>query len=323
MVLKFLRPYRRISDTGILKRHELLEDYDGGNPRGRHKVIWTERIERTEKRIIGMHIMVPPTLTDSEIYQHPAFAALDDLEKVEDGPFNQLGNFWLNWVAKQLPLAVHRYGLFRNYGMRDLLFIRSNGSVECWDLDYKQMMGGPGNPVFKSERKGDVEGAASWLVSKLLYESPDAYIFVHKMGAEADPNLVSQYISIVPDYKLVAEQVRNGVSVPPEHAANVRALMDVEEDIPMNPILSHLMVRGYLFETKDAAHYFLIVDGKVTGFNNWRAMKGMVEQAYLSNPIAKILVHKMSSELDFDLARKLLVINPMDGFVERRSPRTK
>jgi hypothetical protein len=93
--------------------------------------------------------------------------------------------------------------------------------------------------------------------------------------------------------------------IPLEQIANVAILMALEKEYFNEYGPDIIKLKNSYKDEKEKSLCYILVDGEIFGNNNFRAMAGYKKSILSSNPNAKILVHKIGSELDFNLIQNL------------------
>lgn len=319
--MRFRSKYITVRDSVPHIQRRLLQEGQLCDPREIYNRIWADRtFDGTQK--CGLAPSVPRDIPICILYTHPQFPALAAVGALENHLRKKLGDTGLETLRRTQTLVLHRLGQFDSFGIRDLFIIYENGTIEQSDVTRGMFV--RGFNFSKMEIQGsDQHESAGLLLTHLLLETPRAAFFLHVLGSDVRPGLVSEYIVFAPGYSFVGDQLNcRGLSIPLEQIRNAQVLAEMEEEIRSNSLLSYFMLKGYKFETVDHAVYDVFADGIHYGFNNRRAMKGMIERLLAQNPTAHILVHCAGSPIDFTLAEQLRILDISVGFVKRRSIRT-
>ena len=160
--------------------------------------------------------------------------------------------------------------------------------------------------------------------SALIQLSLEGSVFLHVMGEYTDDGV--RYLAVIQrngtvktyDPHSISEKETWNVHAKDQNEAVIR----YEAERSKDPRNSFRDLHAYSFEDDEAIH-IIYINGEQYGFNNRRAMTGMVSRALRYYPHDVMLVHRSGSMIDYNFSRRLLLQNTMEGFVQRKSERFK
>ena len=310
---RFIMPtYIPIRTSGQKLETKLRRTSQLYNPSERAIIRW---FDRTRASCMGVSFQV---LRDAEyLPAHPVFPACTDIDVLESNLLNE-GSSNLFSFARQTPIVLHRMGYFSSYGVRELYLV-SMGGIRCIDfLDPKK----PSKIIrftIPQNEPHPIMHLLKKLVDRMLTETPDAYLFAHCLGSEIDLDLINKFTpQLLASYAPVRDYSLYGISIPSKQEANLGALLVFEEN-ELKMFADRYRLLFFYGKEFDKSLYCLFANGEKLGFNNQRAMRGMIERARQENPLADFLVHRMGSPLDFNLVERLRFIDISKGMIERPS----
>ena len=272
-------------------------------------IIWMDTIRNSWAFAPRRHFGMLHRFPDERDYD----AAFQDITSLENSHRN------LEHLAQTYPFLLHRMGFFKSYGVRDITLFSHDGSIEVFSYELTDGAPSTEKRTIISDR---LKSALKIRMVQLLYESPTAAFFLHKLGCEADFSRTSELYEQIPLYTagdhLIARR-----RIPQEQIDNVRKLALLEQ--MGNPFLlsqgnqheqeqrngkgtrANIVRRMFSYNKEnDHAEYWVFCDGRFAGFNNKRAIPGYLTRIKQAFPKATILAHRMGAQLDFDLHEKLL-----------------
>jgi hypothetical protein len=307
---------------------------EGGPPRGKDEaqLVWFERIEKFHCALSYKHPgLTPPRLR----YDNEYMPSYEDLGSFEEG-IGSRGAMEVH--AEHFPIALHRMGYFRSYGVRDLTVFGNDGSMRIM----------PFGPGYEGNLPGQREDHASCLDVALacrfreaVKETPFAVFLLHRFGERVDFSLER----LIPHLKYTSmmAQLEEEIIIQEEdeeQVPNIQLLHILEwasdtdimfyikngGRVEVNVDDTYQLVKerraySYVLE-KDPAEYWLFAGGCLAAVNNRRAMRGYVRRMMEARPDWPIFVHRMGSRVDLGLAKVLAAEEgSWDEWVDRGTDR--
>lgn len=299
----------------------LLADDEIQDPRSVARVVWYD----LTTNLSGARFKLPTSAKEEELDGHSCFPAISDIHSFEYSFAKNLGAKQLNVLRQETPVVIHRMGYFGSYGVREMWLISADGTIKAFSTAGQVAVIREGHSSGLNSNAGanstiPLEAAIKRVIDFILRETPDAYLFLHHFGTEAQLGLAGAHIEIMPGYVTVQASA-NDLVMHEGQRPNVVALMADEMESLNDPTMSYHHAFWYSKETVDKAIYSLFADGQQIGFNNRRAMRGMIRRVLKQNPGAVLLAHRHGSPLNFDLATELKDIEIFEGMVQRNSIR--
>ncbi len=302
--------YRFLEESGKVFERKLMSEGKLCDPRTQCRFVWFDGTTCHS----GLVRQIREDAPSESLRGHSVFPAFEDINAFESDTRTRGHAARLISFAEENPVVLHRMGYFKSYGVRDMHFVSRNGGITSHSMQSPftvhsiQPSNAPSEDAFAS--------AVRNLATRLLIETPDAYFFLHFLGEDVKLDQISERIQLMPGYSTVQQQVRSSLQVPQSQRANVAALMANEMESLREPVCSYSLSRAYLKEA-DPASYSLYAGGEYVGFNNSRAMRGMIRRVSTQKPNAVLLAHKSGSQLNFGLVEELRSAPIVEGIIER------
>lgn len=280
------------------------------------EIIWSDSTPESSGGGGMLRSLPDPTVCPEGYPPHRNVFGIDDIAGLEGEIRTNRGRDGLLAFVEGRLYVLHRMGLGRSFGIRDMHIFGQEEIIHISNQDDEWV---PSEESYFGLR---VEDKIREVVGGLLSETPDAALTLHRFGTRLNLDLIEGFIPVPEGYKRISDQTGSDLSdVPEARRGNVRILMEQEEMSLKDNTSYYKNLFGYSRE-RDKTTYRVAANGTFMGFNNRRAMPGYIRRIRKQDPRTAILVHRSGSQLDFELVDRLAVEEVTSHFIKRECERT-